>query len=425
MLTFVIIAWVLGVLALAIYRPAWAILAVITGTPLYLLRTDIGGIPTTALELGIYTVSLALIISWLRQGRALNKLTGFYDLFKTYRWALLLWLGVTVLSAVWSPDWRLSFGILKGWFFDPLLLLFLLTSLENGEDGWNSKAVATYGLVGAATVMAGYGLYDYWWGYIFETGRLDAFYTSPNYAAMFLAPVLFISLGYLKQIWNGKLKFPWLVANILIAVALLMTQSFGAYVAVALAILIGLGLSKLATHWRLITAAMVIVIALTAGLTGVIKLSGHYNDFYKVGSWQIRTELWRAAGQMIQQKPLTGVGLGYFQRQLPILRQAQPGLFQLKPELLKFHLPHNLYLTIASESGGLALAGFLWFVVWWLYSVYSGYIQTGRPLLLGCLLAMTVILIHGLVDTTYFKNDLSVLWWLIVWLGLASKNPQS
>ena len=31
---------------------------------------------------------------------------------------------------------------------------------------------------------------------------------------------------------------------------------------------------------------------------------------------------------------------------------------------------------------------------------------------------MVVLLVHGLVDTPYFKNDLSVLFWLIIGLGI-------
>jgi len=35
---------------------------------------------------------------------------------------------------------------------------------------------------------------------------------------------------------------------------------------------------------------------------------------------------------------------------------------------------------------------------------------------------MIVLLVHGLVDTPYFKNDLSVLFWLIIGLGIAEAN---
>ncbi len=42
-----------------------------------------------------------------------------------------------------------------------------------------------------------------------------------------------------------------------------------------------------------------------------------------------------------------------------------------------------------------------------------------------CLAAMVAVLIHGLVDTTYFKNDLALLFWLVVTAALFSSTPNS
>ena len=95
-------------------------------------------------------------------------------------------------------------------------------------------------------------------------------------------------------------------------------------------------------------------------------------------------------------------------------------MFTVKKSLINFHLPHNLYLTIVSESGIIALFGFLWFVGLWLWRGAKQYTITRDPILLGALCAMLVILVHGLVDTPYFKNDLSVLFWMIVVIGILS-----
>jgi len=39
-----------------------------------------------------------------------------------------------------------------------------------------------------------------------------------------------------------------------------------------------------------------------------------------------------------------------------------------------------------------------------------------KYLKLGLLGALVVIIVHGLVDVPYFKNDLSLLFWLIIFL---------
>lgn len=409
--------WLVALVIAARFRPTWATLAVIIGSPLYLLRTDILGIPTTALELGIYALAIIFVINWVRQHWLAAKLLNFYNLFKPYRWPLLLWLGFTLISAVLSPEWRLSFGILKGWFFDPLLLVLLLTSLADRSDVINFRDLAAYGLTGAALIITIYGFYDYFWGYTFETGRLDAFYTSPNYAAMFLTPVLFISLGLLWQHWQSRRRLLCLLSTALILLALALTGSFGGYAAGLVGLLVGAALVPMNSLKRLTAVLVIILISASLLASGLIDVRGHYNQFFKISSWQIRAQLWQAGFVLTTEQPIWGVGLGRFQRELPRLVAPQ-GTLSLPADLLQFHLPHNLYLTISSESGGIALLGFLWFAAWWLWRNYRAYKSSPQPLLWAALAALAVMLIHGLVDTPYFKNDLSLLWWLVILLGL-------
>jgi len=50
-----------------------------------------------------------------------------------------------------------------------------------------------------------------------------------------------------------------------------------------------------------------------------------------------------------------------------------------------------------------------------------------RPIFLGLLLAMLAILVHGLVDVPYFKNDLSLEFWVLAGLVAAGLrwNPRA
>ena len=45
-----------------------------------------------------------------------------------------------------------------------------------------------------------------------------------------------------------------------------------------------------------------------------------------------------------------------------------------------------------------------------------------QPLHLGVLLALGGIVIHGLVDVPYFKNDLSVEFWVLLGLSWAGRR---
>ena len=49
-------------------------------------------------------------------------------------------------------------------------------------------------------------------------------------------------------------------------------------------------------------------------------------------------------------------------------------------------------------------------------------IPSWRPLQLGVLLALMGIIVHGLVDVPYFKNDLSLEFWVLLGLSWAGRR---
>lgn len=83
--------------------------------------------------------------------------------------------------------------------------------------------------------------------------------------------------------------------------------------------------------------------------------------------------------------------------------------------------PHNIFLNFWTELGLLGVLLFTWligryfFLTWKLKKIATkqgGNLETG--LLVGLFGAMITVMIHGLVDVPYFKNDLSVLFWLLI-----------
>ncbi|MFN3301860.1 MAG: O-antigen ligase family protein, partial [Patescibacteria group bacterium] len=91
--------------------------------------------------------------------------------------------------------------------------------------------------------------------------------------------------------------------------------------------------------------------------------------------------------------------------------------------------PHNLFLAIWTELGIFGLIVFLFILFQFFKSGLQKLkienlktIKNNNLLIISILSAMVTILIHGLVDTPYFKNDLSVLFWLIVGLIMMNKK---
>ncbi|MFH0951082.1 MAG: hypothetical protein V1765_01245, partial [bacterium] len=84
--------------------------------------------------------------------------------------------------------------------------------------------------------------------------------------------------------------------------------------------------------------------------------------------------------------------------------------------------PHNILLNFWTELGLLGMLLFVWLIVKYLVLTLRQLIakqNDSRYLTLGLLGAMITIIIHGLVDVPYFKNDLAIIFWLLlVLLGI-------
>ena len=117
--------------------------------------------------------------------------------------------------------------------------------------------------------------------------------------------------------------------------------------------------------------------------------------------------MWQETWQMLKTRPLLGAGLTNYQRVI------QP--YHQKDYIEIYLYPHNIFLNFWSELGLLGLLSFL-LIVGWFYRV--GFRNRNKNDSIMLMAGMSVILIHGLVDVPYFKNDLSILWWLIIGMML-------
>jgi len=78
-----------------------------------------------------------------------------------------------------------------------------------------------------------------------------------------------------------------------------------------------------------------------------------------------------------------------------------------------FQYPHNILLNFWSETGLLGLIAFGW-ILWTWFGYAKGRVSA-RPLLV--LAPLIALLVHGLVDVPYFKNDLAMAFWMIIALS--------
>jgi O-antigen ligase len=117
---------------------------------------------------------------------------------------------------------------------------------------------------------------------------------------------------------------------------------------------------------------------------------------------------------MLRDHPVLGTGLSGFSRSIGPYRG---GVYS---ESLIY--PHNILLNFWTETGLLGVVAFGWLLVQGVRTTWRGWRKGAaewRPLQLGVLLALVAIVVHGLVDVPYWKNDLALELWALLGLSWA------
>lgn len=393
------------VFLLALWRPKFGVVAVTLLWPAYLIRTTIAGIPTTALELSIYSLTAATAMSWFRSRQPWPRLPRWL-----WAWLIVLALG-WLTATVFSSGHRASLGALKGWFIDSVLYGgALLYTIRTEAD----RRVLLQALASSGIVIAVAGLAQLvWWRSTLQDGRLSSFFHPvANYAAMYLTPLILITTAAL--IWKQLPRWWWVTVG-LMTLALILSVSFAGYLALASgAVIIWWFLPDRQVRKRLALWGLAIALISFLGLTQTPYFAEHFRTTDRSSSL-VRYQIWRTSWVMIERHPLVGIGPDTFE---PVYRATIPALFWPPLEWLVSQ-PHNLYLALWLETGLLGLIGFVGLVSAWLVHVWR---QRGtsdnhqRAILIGSGAAMVGLLVHGLFDTPYFKNDLILQFMVILLL---------
>lgn len=230
----------------------------------------------------------------------------------------------------------------------------------------------------------------------------NALYGDANYVAMYLDPPVALAAGVV--LFAGTPRWRWLGGAWLLitGAALVLTFSKGSYLALGALVLVA---ALSVRRWGIPILVGAAIVAVLASLIPLIaqRLTTIPSS---IGG---RLELFRGALQMIRDHPIFGLGLGGYTFQFR----------GLTPEIY----PHDVWLTFWVEVGLLGMIAFaviLFGLLWQGWRAWPRMQGFYRPVLWGASAALVMWAVHGLVDSPYWKNDMSVEFWILAALVVVS-----
>ncbi|MBI2448225.1 O-antigen ligase family protein [Candidatus Microgenomates bacterium] len=385
--------------------------------PLYLIKVKIFNIPSTILELEIYTafvIFLGINIKNRKTGDIIKKIIAS----KLFLPAVLFLL--SGISAVFvSPDKLSALGIFKAYFFDSLLFFFLFISLIKTRQEVCNSFLA---IVSSGVLLVGIGFLGYFSIPNFlEDGRLRSIFSSPNYLSLYITPLIFLFIGLLSDKKINK-KIIWAALFVLLF-GLFLTFSRGAWMGllVALVFLAVWTIIKKFFHYRWIgfVGALIMLSLVALFIVKGLYLFGVIPSSRIEKSDSIRIEIWRTSWEIGVGSPIAGVGLGNFQSYFGEYTKSRINY----PEYVTPHAitPHNMLINIWLQIGILGVASIIWLIISSL-KMLSKVLTKDFLLSISVLSSMVAVLSHGLVESTIWKNDLMIYFWFLLGLSIVLYN---
>lgn len=410
----------LGVLFILIFnRPLLGIMLIIFWSAFFLSTLDMLFVVFTTVEVYFGLTVAALIaralFDWARIQRGepvdtptftrltLNRLDGL----------VLAFLALAVVSLTWSEFMSPAVRNLRVVVLEPVLFYFLLRVMRLERRDWVWLA-DTLLFAGGAIAVVGLVLYATGESVVeAEDGarRLISIYGSPNGVGLYLGRCMPFALGFALVSPRGSWRWFYAVASgAVMLVAVLLSQSRGAIMlgipaAVVIVLLFWYGRRALIPIIAAVIGLGVVMVPLMLVLP---RLGDLFGD-----TFMFRRHLWFSSVELLQERPLRGVGLDqflYWYRSRYLVPEAWE-----EPNL---SIPHNILLNYWVNLGvlgvviGVMFQAFFWQTLWRVRAKVAETDPLGLALVLGLAGSMGYLLAHGLVDVGYFAINLAFVFFL-------------
>lgn len=375
-------------------------------TPLYLVRLEFFGFPTNLFELIAF---LAIAISFFQKDVLVKKVI---QIPRSLLFAFALIFSGVLFSILFNDNKLVGFGILKSWFLLPIFFTFFLyahlRSRRDLEKIFLSIYLSSF-LVGIASLsykICGITTYD---------NRLSAFYLSPNHLAMYLSIGIFFGLYFFLKSFTYDFsvkKFLFYFSPLLILLlSVYYTYSYGAWLAIMVSLFSILFFTVNTRKYLLVSLLFLSFLSIVVFIFQIrTEKFSSLIHFSERSSLESRKTIWTVSQMLISENPIIGIGPGNFQSAyLSLQPKFAPYLEWAVPQ------PHNIFLAFWLQSGLLGLIGFS-MLLFLIFKILLKILRDRKDAALAAPLFgfFLYTIMHGLLDTTYWKNDLAFLFWVCV-----------
>lgn len=354
---------------------------------------------------------------------------------------VLVYWGVATIAVAFSPVPAEAF---TGWVKLTLYLLwFALAARVLRSPSLRNWTIAVYLLT--SLVISVYGVRQEIFGVeqlatwndpeseLAEATRAYSYLGNPNLLAGYLISAIALSISAL-WVWRTWVqKGVALTALLVNTYCLYATDSRGGWIALVGLLTVYFLLlyvwyrEKLPPFWRVWLLPLVFAFfagLLLAAITFVEPLRLRVMSIFagrEDSSNNFRMTVWAAVFEMIRDRPWIGIGPGN-----DAFNQVYP-LYQ-RPNYTALSA-YSIYLEILVEMGAIGFTAFLGLLA---SIAYHGWQKLHRLRqlkardgfwVMGAIAAIAGMLTHGLVDTVWYRPEISTLWWFMVAI-VASYYPQ-
>ena len=378
--------------------------------PAYVIRWHFGFYPTTLLENAIWISFAVFAFEWWRARPQFVWRSPFVL-------PALAFIVAGAIAVVAAPNRTAGLGLYRAYLLEPIAFGLVLTNVIRTPR----RAVLIVGGLAAGITVSGLANSGVvFWALINHTYSVTEtppviIYSTANAVALYVVPITAVAISI--ALYGSNNAERWIAAAFFVIGTIITALSFSRGGYLALAAVVGIAVLLHPRRWLLVGAA-VLALAATALVSPIrhrvlIETQNVYGN-----TIQSRIDLWTAAVKLIEHRPIFGAGLSGFQT------MAAPYYTHLHTQA-NFIDPHNILLNFWVETGLLGVIAFAWIMVVGFRVSWAGWrdrLSEWRPIQLGVLLALAAVLVHGLVDVPYFKNDLSLEFWTLIGLTCAGRE---